>query len=394
MSNFEKLYEKTLQRLEEALGVPENIASEARRVYEEFLKLIESSAQEKILKDFNLNIGNKTFKDLKIYLKLIPDKDLTLKSLSVPAKHNFDVFIQKSKITEDIPEIVCTLSIPVEFNQENLKQFFVNSKLAIVPLIAHELHHIFVNSTNLVRNAFELVTDTTISNYAGGVLPKTGILSVDGFLSSLYLLSAMEVLVYPSELAAKIEQNNIRKAQFLEFLESNDIYKILSSLSRFSYEDFLQDLTNQEQAIDKFLKSSQGTIEQKIKKCLEIVVSDLSNNIKTTFDSYVKTAVNTALDEDELPPIEEIESYLQKIQKKLAKYKGREEQFFKDSINNFKEQANITKRKLAKLYDLCQENYVTNEELLKAPSNGNFDEVIEKIERYSKLREQMLKRYE
>ena len=97
MSRFEKLYEKTVQRLEEALGVPENIAQEARRVYQEFLKLVDNSAQEKILKDFNLNIGNKTFKDLKISLKLIPDKDLTLKSLSVPAKHNFDVFIQKSK---------------------------------------------------------------------------------------------------------------------------------------------------------------------------------------------------------------------------------------------------------------------------------------------------------
>ena len=393
MSNFQKLYEKTLQRLEEALGVPENIVQEARRAYEEFLKLIDSSTQEKFLKDFSLDIGNKIFKDIKISLKTIPDKELTLKSLSVPARHNFDVFVQKSKIVEDIPEIICTLNVPVEFDQNNLKQFFVDSKLAIIPLIAHELHHIFVNSVNLVRNAFKLASDTAISNYVSGVLPKTGILSIDGFISSLYLLSAMEILVYPSELAAKIELNNIRKAQFLEFLESNDIYKILSALSRFSYGDFLKELERQEDAIDRFLKSKEGTIEQKIKKCLEIVASDLSHNIATTFAKYIKTGINTALNDDKIPPIEEIRSYLQQIQKKLAKYKGREEQFFKDSINNFKEQANITKRKLAKLYDLCQENYVTNEELL-GESTTSFEKIIEEVERYNKLAEQMRKRYE
>ena len=101
-----------------------------------------------------------------------------------------------------------------------------------------------------------------------------------------------------------------------------------------------------------------------------------------------------ALKIGELPSSDVVEKFKQANKRKIAKYIGREEQFFKDSITNFKEQANITKRKLAKLYDLCQKNYVTNEELLKAPSNGNFDEVIEKIERYSKLREQMLKRYE
>jgi hypothetical protein len=393
MSNFEKLYEKTLQRLEEALGVPENIVQEARRVYEEFLKLIDSNTQEKTLKDFDLAVGNKTFKDIKISLKLIPDKDLSLKSLSVPARHNFDVFVQKSKIAEDIPEIICTVNVPVEFDQNNLKQFFVDSKLAIVPLIAHELHHVFVNSVNLVRNAFNLASDTAISNYVSGVLPKTGILSIDGFISSLYLLSAMEILVYPSELAAKIELNNIRKAQFLEFLESNDIYKILSALSRFSYGDFLKELERQEDAIDGFLKSKEGTIEQKIKKCLEIVVSDLSRDIATSFAKYVKTGINAALDDDKIPPIEEIRLYVQKIQKKLAKHKGREEQFFKDSINNFKEQANITKRKLAKLYGLCKENYVTNEELL-GESTTSFEKIIEEVDRYNELAEQMRKRYE
>jgi hypothetical protein len=393
MSNFEKLYEKTLQRLEEALGVPENIVQEARRVYEEFLKLIDSNTQEKTLKDFNLAVGNKTFKDIKISLKTIPDKELTLKSLSVPAKHFFNVFIKKSEIEKKNPEINCTINVPVEFSRKDLKQFFVDIKLTIVPLIAHELHHIFVNSANLVRNAFNLVSDTAISNYVGSVLPKTGILSIDGFISSLYLLSAMEILVYPSELAAKIELNNIRKGNFLEFLESNDIYKILSALSRFSYEDFLKQLENQEQSIDRFLKSSQGTIDQKIKKCLQIVVSDLIRNIEASFADYVKTGINDALNDNKVPPIEEIRSYLQQIQKRLAKYKGREEQFFKDSINNFKEQANITKRKLAKLYDLCQENYVTNEELL-GESTTSFEKIIEEVDRYNELREQLIKHYE
>lgn len=34
MSNFEKLYEKTLQSLKEALGVPDNIVEEAQSVEE------------------------------------------------------------------------------------------------------------------------------------------------------------------------------------------------------------------------------------------------------------------------------------------------------------------------------------------------------------------------
>jgi hypothetical protein len=95
----------------------------------------------------------------------------------------------------------------------------------------------------------------------------------------------------------------------------------------------------------------------------------------------------------ELPPIHVAEKFKQANKRKVEKYIGREEQFFKDSINNFKVQANITKRKLAKLFDLCKENYVTNEELLKAPKR-TLNELSEKFQKYSNLREELIRRYE
>ena len=49
MDSFEKLYKETLRTLEEALGIPNNIVEEARRVYEEFSKLLEKSDGSKIV---------------------------------------------------------------------------------------------------------------------------------------------------------------------------------------------------------------------------------------------------------------------------------------------------------------------------------------------------------
>ena len=393
MSNFQKLYEKTLQSLEEALGVPQNVVEEARRVYQEFLKLIDSGDELKTLKDFNLTVGSKTFKDIKISLKTIPDKELTLKSFSVPIYHFFDVSIRKIKFGQDIFEINCAINTPVDFLQKDLKEIFVSKKLLIIPLIAHELHHILVFSSKKTAEPFEMFRDATISNYASGTLPKTNILPIDGFLSSLYMLSAMEILVYPSELAAKIEQNNIRKGNFLEFLESNDVYKILNSMSRFSYEDFLENLKRHEKSIDVFLGSAEGTIDQKIKKCFKIVVKNLFEDIENDLVEYIDKGLDYASKIGSLPSNEIIKKFNQVNDKKLAKYKGREEQFFKDSINNFQEQANITKRKLAKLFDWCKENYITNEELLGAPKR-KLNEIFEKVQNYNKLADEVKKRYE
>ena len=274
-----------------------------------------------------------------------------------------------------------------------MKELFIRKKLAIVPLIAHELHHIFVFSSRKTAASFEILKDTLVSDYASGALPKTNVLPLDGFLSSLYFLSTMEILVYPSELAVQIEQNNIRKGDFLEFLESNDVYKILNILSKFSYEDFLENLKEHEKSIDAFLKSREGTIEQKISKCFEIVVEKLFEYLESNIVEYIDRGMEYALRIGELPPSDVVEKFKQANKRKIAKYIGREEQFFKDSINNFKEQANITKRKLAKLFDLCKENYVTNEELLKAPKR-TLDDLSEKFQKYGKLREQMIKRYE
>ena len=393
MSRFEKLYEKTLQGLEEALGVPENIAQEARRVYQEFLVLIDSSVESKILKDFNLTIGSKAFKDLKISLKTIPDKELTLKSFSVPIEHFFDVTIRKSKIDQKSFEINCAINTPANFLQEDLKELFVSKKLLITPLIAHELHHILVFSSRKTAASFEILKDALISDYASSALPKTNILPLDGFLSSIYFLSAMEILVYPSELAVQIEQNNIRKGYFLEFLESNDVYKILNIMSRFSYEDFLENLKKHEKSIDAFLGSAEGSICQKIKKCFKIVVENIFEDIERNLVEYIDKGLDYASKIGTLPSNEIIKKFNQVNDNKLAKYKGREEQFFKDSINNFQEQANITKRKLAKLFDLCKENYITNEELLKAPKR-KLNEILEKVQNYNKLADEVKKRYE
>jgi hypothetical protein len=393
MSNFEKLYEKTLQGLEEALGVPQNIVEEARRVYQEFLELIDSGDELKTLKDFNLAIGSKIFKDIKISLKTIPDKELTLKSFSVPIYHFFDVSIRKIKFGQDIFEINCAINTPVDFLQKDLKEIFVSKKLLIIPLIAHELHHILVFSSKKTAEPFEMVRDITISNYASGTLQKTNILPIDGFLSSLYLLSAMEILVYPSELAVKIEQYNIRKGNFLEFLESNDVYKILNSMSRFSYEDFLENLKRYEKSIDAFLGSAKGSIDQKIKKCFEIVVKNFFEDIENNLVEYIVKGLDYASKIGSLPSNEVIKKFNQVNDKKLTKYIGREERFFKDSINNFQERASVTKRKLAKLFDLCKENYITNEELLGAPKR-KLNEIFEKVQNYNKLADEVKKRYE
>ena len=164
-------------------------------------------------------------------------------------------------------------------------------------------------------------------------------------------------------------------------------------MSRFSYEDFLENLKRHEKSIDVFLGSAEGTIDQKIKKCFKIVVKNLFEDIENDLVEYIDKGLDYASKIGSLPSNEIIKKFNQVNDKKLAKYKGREEQFFKDSINNFQEQANITKRKLAKLFDWCKENYITNEELLGAPKR-KLNEIFEKVQNYNKLADEVKKRYE
>ena len=151
MSEFEKLYEKTLQSLEEAIGVPDNIVEEAERVYQEFIELLESVdgpkiVYEKFASNFRLKLGKETYKDLstKVYFESVPNlSNPILKKFVAPLLTALSIEKLRLRNLTDYENLTIELFVCVSSAEQQVltKEVFENQKEKMLSVIAHGLHH-------------------------------------------------------------------------------------------------------------------------------------------------------------------------------------------------------------------------------------------------------------
>ena len=394
MSSFEKLYEKTLRSLEEALGIPTNVVEEAERVYEELLEMSKtcqnnSEIYKKTFLDFNLQIKEQTFRNMMIFLTFHrTEKESGIHNASSLFGYELNLTTRRIKIIDgDVIALMLVCDLPKEGDQRELKDYLKKSKDHVVSILSHELHHYFSSrmqkSVKFEQSAF----------YSAISKVKIGIPTIDRFIEALYLTTAAESLVQPSEVFAKIKLNNITKGQFFDFFQSHEILKRLRSASLLTFEDFVEDLKNEEDNLDQFLLKhidiAKLTTKEKINQALKIAVGLLIKEKADYYAKYYKLAYRDAVNQNGLQNTldkKDIEETLKNIQKDLRKYVGREREFFSDYLKIVNIKASKTLKKIGKLYALCEEDE-TREDialgLVESAEDKSVEEVLEELWRIS-----------
>ena len=392
MSNFKKLYQKTLQSLEESLGVPENIVEEARRVYSELLEMSKSCQNNSELcrrtcLDFNLQIKDETFRNIVLYISFEKtDKELNINKASSVLGYELNLSTRRIKIIDgDVVVLYLVCILPEGEDQRKLEDYLKNSKDHVVSILSHELHHYFSaraqKSVKFNQTAFYSAISKVI----------IGVPTIDRFIESVYLTTATESLVLPSELYAKIKLNNITKGQFYDFFQSNEILKRLRIASKLTFQDFIEDLKKDEDYLNKFLLKHDNfaniELQEKIKQVLKITVNLLLKEKAEHYKKYYQLAYRSAIDQNGLQNTfdeKDLEETLKDIQKDLRKYVGREVKFFEDYIQIVNTKALKTLKKAAKIYALC-EDVDTREDILigsvEPSKSQSAEEVLEELKR-------------
>ena len=374
MDSFEKLYKETLRGLEEALGIPDNVVEEARRVYEEFLKILEKSdgskfVYEQFAENFKLVLGKETYRDLttKVYFEYVPNLSKpVLKKFVAPLLTALSIEKLKLRNLTDYQNLTTELFVCVSSakQQSGAKEVFENQKEKMISVLAHELHHSYSFSKQKSIVPKQMIDYKIVSQF------ESPVEVIQQFFDNLYFVSAFEGLVGPSEIAAKIVQRRILKKDFVKFLDQDEVYKRLRRIENFEPVKFVEELKRSLEEIEVFLEkegAARGLREdEKINKALAIVFEKVVEGHRKHLEDYVGSAlqsmlVNFKTEQEIKSDLEGLGRYCSELNRDFEKFQGRELQYFLKKILEMKETASNLRKRLAKLYDLCFEEGIREE---------------------------------
>jgi hypothetical protein len=209
-----------------------------------------------------------------------------------------------------------------------------------------------------------------------------GIPAIDRvFYRYMYYIHAIENLVRPTEVAYSMKRKNITKSQFKEFLENNRVYRELVEIKNFTFDDFISQLKEQEERLDKLIEHidedpSNMTLDEKINRVLEVAYIDLVNNRMELFmimtehamDDFLKFGSQLGLlpsgTEEKVKQLEKTDEVRQKFLKYVMKYEKNPTKFFENEIENFQYVANKMIKKISKLFAMAKDDEPVSESII------------------------------
>lgn len=381
--------ESQLRLITEALGVPDTILDAAEMLYdvvEKDIKSIDSIEDEYEFDgeiEFELGDKHKVMIDsyeLKVKIEEIEDQEGVLDIISMGMSGGFgfnrDVYMKETEPSTTL-ELTITFAVGENWEPEQLFQKMEEERDEHVASLAHEIKHKYDKQSK----KFGLIgPDATYQ--ATQRRGNFGIPVLDGvFFRYMYYIHGIENLVRPVEVASSMKSKNITKSKFLDFLQTNRVFKELVAIKNFTFEDFINQLKESEDRLDALLNHigedpSNMTIDQKIDRVLEVAYIDLVNNRMEMFvrmtehhmDDMLRFGAQLGvlpshLDKgvEKLKKTDEIRhkflSYVMKYQKNPTK-------FFEDEIENFQYIANKMLKKISKLYAMAKDDEQVSESIL------------------------------
>ena len=373
--------ESQLRLITEALGVPDNILDAADMLYdivEQDIKSINTIQDDYTFDgEINFELGDKkkikidSYK-LKVNIEEIEDEEGVLDIISMGMGGSFgfnrDNFMKENQPSTKL-ELSITFAVGENWSPEGLIDKMEEERDDHVSSLAHELKHKYDKQSKqfgLIGPDAEYQATQRRGNF--------GIPAIDRvFYRHMYYIHAIENLVRPTEVAYSLKRKNITKSQFKEFLENNRVYKELVEIKNFTFYDFISQLKEQEERLDKLLEHvnedpSNMTIDEKINRVLELVYIDLVNNKMQLFVTMTEHAMDDFLRfggqlgllpsgaEEKIKALEKTDEIRQKFLSQTIKYEKNPTKFFEVEFEKFQYVANKMLKKISKLYDMAKDD--------------------------------------
>jgi hypothetical protein len=364
MTKLNKIIKKVLK---EAVGVPDNIIETSKQIYQQIVgKVKDSDIIDEENLNFNLTgdyrISDYRFKKIDLEIEMIKtDKvdiptlagmsfrfnskldDVTLKQVHLPEKNKINLTI--------------TIGIPEEDNFLSIQKLFDDEKQQIITSLSHELMHAYEMYKKKISSPQERASYESYKNVRFGIEP------IDDFLHKLYFIHSIENVVRPTEIASDLEQENIDRGRFLEFLKNNRVYGILKKINNFTYEGLKEELLEHVDTIRLRLdQSGIDDIPEDDKELVEKILDLLMSNIINAKGSVFRDELTTDFIEQLFGFNSRKEEVFNNYLKKIQKYDNYND-FFKNEEKMFKTISSRLMKKIHKLYSLLKDKS-TNESII------------------------------
>jgi hypothetical protein len=373
--------EGQLRLITEALGVPDNILEAADMLYdivERDIKSIDSIEDEyEFDGDIEFELGDKKkvkidSYELKVNIETIDGEEGVLDIISMGMGGAFgfnrEVYMKETQPSTTL-ELTITFAVGENWEPEGLIRKMEEERDEHVSSLAHEIKHKYDKQSKQFGKMGP-DADYQATQRRGNF----GIPAIDRvFYRYMYYIHAIENLVRPTEVAYSMKRKNITKSQFKEFLENNRVYRELVEIKNFTFDDFISQLKEQEERLDKLIEHvgedpSNMTVDEKINKVLEIAYIDLVNNRMELFmimtehamDDFLKFGSQLGLlpsgAEEKVKQLEKTDKIRQKFLSQTMKYEKNPKKFFEDEFEKFNYVANKMLKKISKLYAMAKDD--------------------------------------
>jgi hypothetical protein len=377
--------ESQYKLIKEAVGVPENILQEGKKLYEivaSKLKSITTTKEEYFFEniDIDLNVSDVNFTNLNFIVKIDVLEDYdgvepVIAVMGVGNEFEFDegIMMQINAETSTI-DLFINFVVPEGWEPNDLYMVFIEQKIHNTSVMAHELMHRFRRS----KKSKGLAGDTAdYQAYASGKL-NFGIPVINEFMMYSYFIQNEENVVRPTEVASRMIQNGITKEKFYEFIMQDDTIKTLKKIQNFSFEYLIKGLYEQMDRVFGLLEHAgenpkENSPEENIKMVLELVYINLANLKMEFFEKFVMSREEMIFSQlghlSQLfggkEPKEDKVKLLNKYHSHVTKYANKEMDFFKDECERFNYVATKLIKRISKVYSLIpDEKEQTNESIL------------------------------
>jgi len=381
--------ENQLKFINEALGVPENILDAADMLYDIVERDIKSIDRIQDVYEFDgdieFELGDKKkvmidSYELKVNIEEIEDQEGVLDIISMGMGGAFgfnrDVYMKETQPSTTL-ELTITFAVGENWEPEGLIRKMEEERDEHVSSLAHEIKHKYDKQSKqfgLMGPDAEYQATQRRGNF--------GIPAIDRvFYRYMYYIHAIENLVRPTEVAYTMKRKNITKSQFKEFLENNRVYRELVEIKNFTFDDFISQLKEQEERLDKLIEHidedpSNMTLDEKINRVLEVAYIDLVNNRMELFmimtehamDDFLKFGSQLGLlpsgTEEKVKQLEKTDEVRQKFLKYVMKYEKNPTKFFENEIENFQYVANKMIKKISKLFAMAKDDEPVSESII------------------------------
>ena len=381
--------ENQLRLLNEALGVPDFILDAADMLYdvvENDIRSINDIQDEYNFKGkINFELGDKkkiriNSYELNVKIEEMEDEEgvLDIISMGMGGRFGFDrdVYLKINEPSTTL-NLDITFAVGDNWKPEELIAKMEEERDENVSALAHEIKHKYdKQAKEYSRMGPDAVYQATQQkgNFAIPAIDRV-------FYRFMYYIHAIENLVRPTEVAYSMKRKNITKSQFKDFLEDNIVYKELLRIKNYTFDNFIQDLKQQEDRLDALLEHigedpSNMSIDEKINKVLELVYVDLVNNRMDLFmqmtqgpmDDFLTFGAQLGMippgSEEKMKQLQKTNEIRRKFLSRTMRYEKNPIKFFEDEFEEFNYVANKMLKKISKLYAMAKDDEQVSESII------------------------------